>query len=99
MHRTMALRGPSRPSAHATCSRHRFQRRDQKNRAVTELKDLYTEEVFDPYADGAGVTIDDFRAYMPSHAYIFMPCRDVWPASSVDARLSPMPLLDANGTP
>ena len=49
--------------------------------------------------DGAGVTIDDFRAHMPSHSYIFMPCRDIWPATSVNSRLSPMPVLDANEMP
>jgi len=66
---------------------------------VTEFKDQYTEEVFAPYADGAGVTIEDFRAYMPAHAYIFIPCRDIWPASSVNSRLEPMPVVDANGMP
>lgn len=34
-----------------------------------------------------GVTVDDFRAYMPEHKYIFLPGRDLWPASSVNARL------------
>jgi hypothetical protein len=33
------------------------------------------------------VTLEDFCAYMPMHAYIFVPARDLWPASSVDARL------------
>src|SRR6516165_9818131 len=99
MHRAMALRGPARPSSHATHSGHRFQRRNQRNRAVTEFKELYTEEIFDPYVDGVGVTIEDFRAYMPLHAYIFMPCRDIWPATSVNSRLEPMPVLDENGMP
>jgi hypothetical protein len=64
-----------------------------------EFKDQYTEEVFDPYVDGTGVTIEDFRAYMPAHAYIFMPCRDIWPATSVNSRLGPVPVLGANGMP
>ena len=34
-----------------------------------------------------GVQLDDFYAYMPQHKYIFTPTREVWPASSVDARL------------
>ena len=33
------------------------------------------------------VNLDDFRAYMPNHQYIFVPTRDLWPASSVDARI------------
>jgi hypothetical protein len=64
-----------------------------------DLKDLYTDKSFDPYVDGAGVTIEDFRAYMPGHSYIFMPCRDIWPAASVNSRLGLMPALDANGRP
>jgi hypothetical protein len=46
-----------------------------------------------PSIDGAvqdgtvGVSRDDFSAYMPQHVYIFHPTREVWPASSVNARL------------
>jgi hypothetical protein len=37
------------------------------------------------------LTVDDFRAYMPAHQYIFVPSRELWPASSVDARVPPIP--------
>jgi hypothetical protein len=37
--------------------------------------------------DSDGVTLDDFYAYMPMHTYIFVPSREMWPASSVDAQL------------
>src|SRR5262249_35728373 len=37
-----------------------------------------------------GVTIDHFRAHMPSHSYIFMPSREMWPAASVKARFPPI---------
>jgi hypothetical protein len=37
-----------------------------------------------------GVTLDDFRAYMPQHSYIFRPAREMWPASSVNARIPPL---------
>jgi hypothetical protein len=47
--------------------------------------------------DGRAVTLDDFRAYMPMHSYIFIPSRQLWPALSVNARVKPVPLLDANG--
>jgi hypothetical protein len=33
-----------------------------------------------------GVTLDDFDAYMPQHRYIFEPTREMWLASSVNAR-------------
>jgi hypothetical protein len=45
------------------------------------------------------ITIEDFRAYMPTHQYIFTPTRDLWPAKSVNARLAPVPAVDADGDP
>lgn len=33
------------------------------------------------------VELEDFYAYLPEHRYIFVPSRDLWPASSVNARL------------
>ena len=59
----------------------------------------FSEEISEPCAEGRGVTIDDFRAYMPTHAYIFMPCCEFWPATSVNSRLPPMPVLDKHGKP
>jgi Family of unknown function (DUF5906) len=44
----------------------------------------------------AGVSIDDFYAYMPMHNYLFAPTREPWPASSVNARVPPVP---AGGKP
>jgi hypothetical protein len=45
------------------------------------------------------VSLCDFRAYMPKHSYIFAPTRDMWPATSVNARIPPIAVLDAAGTP
>jgi hypothetical protein len=42
-------------------------------------------------------TLDDLCSYAPSRACIYLPCKTVWPNASVDDRLPPMPLLDANG--
>jgi hypothetical protein len=53
----------------------------------------------EPAATEEGVTLDDFLAYMPSHTYIFMPTREMWPAKSVNARIAPIPLLDADAEP
>jgi hypothetical protein len=35
----------------------------------------------------AAVAFDDFYAYLPGHAYVFMPTRELWPAVSVNAVL------------
>jgi len=37
-----------------------------------------------------GVSVDDFYAYMPMHSYIYAPTRDMWPTSSVNARIPPV---------
>jgi hypothetical protein len=44
---------------------------------------------FDAAASSAGevVRLEDFAAYMPAHSYIFKPTREMWPASSVNARV------------
>jgi hypothetical protein len=47
--------------------------------------------------DGGGVSVDDFYAHMPTHGYIFAPNGEMWPASSVDARLAPITTADAGG--
>jgi hypothetical protein len=44
-----------------------------------------------------GVSLKDFHAYMPHHSYIFEPSREMWPASSVNSRIPPIPILGANG--
>ena len=48
---------------------------------------------------GSGVALDDFYAYMPRHSYIFVPTREMWPASSVNSRLPKVPLQKKNGAP
>jgi hypothetical protein len=47
----------------------------------------------------AAVKIEDFVAYMQSHDYIFLPSGDSWPAARVNARLSPVSLVDKDGLP
>jgi hypothetical protein len=46
-----------------------------------------------------GVSLEDFFAYMPAHSYIFAPSRELWPSSSVNSRLGPVPLCHPDGTP
>lgn len=43
------------------------------------------------------ISVDDFRAHMPDHRYIFTPTRDLWPASSVDSRLAKVRGTDGQG--
>ena len=46
-----------------------------------------------------GVSTNDFYAYMPMHNYIYARSREPWPASSVNARIPPVPLVDNSGRP
>lgn len=46
-----------------------------------------------------GVALADFQAFMPTHQYIFAPTGQPWPATSVNARIPPIPLRDENGGP
>ena len=53
--------------------------------------------------DHAGVERDlspgDFVAHMPTHEFIFKLTGDLWPASSVDARVPPIEVMDGDGNP
>ena len=42
--------------------------------------------------NGQEINLSDFRAYLPVHNYIFMPCREPWPAASIDAVFPPQVL-------
>src|SRR5690606_36092996 len=44
-----------------------------------------------------GERLADFLAYMPGHRYIFMPSGEMWPASSVNSRIAPIPLRGKRG--
>jgi hypothetical protein len=44
-----------------------------------------------------GVSLCDFHAYMPMHSYIFAPTCEMWPSTSVNSRIRPVPIVDANG--
>jgi hypothetical protein len=49
--------------------------------------------------DPVGVTVDDFHAYMPAHKYLYRPTNELWPASSVNSKLAPVPVKNARGEP
>jgi Bifunctional DNA primase/polymerase, N-terminal len=46
-----------------------------------------------------GISLGDFRAYMPQHCYVYLRSREPWPASSINGRFPPVPLVDAAGNP
>jgi Family of unknown function (DUF5906) len=49
--------------------------------------------------DLAVASLNDFYAYLPAHSYIYVPTRELWPASSVNARIEPVALINAKGRP
>ena len=57
------------------------------------------EEIYASAAPDDKVTVEDFVAYLPAHTYIFIPCRETWTRTGVDARVPPIPALKNNGRP
>ena len=65
-----------------------------------EAMDFCDEQIDESCPESTvGVTIDDFRAYMPAHTFIFMPCCEFWPSTSVNKRLGPVAVLGPDGKP
>jgi hypothetical protein len=56
---------------------------DVESPSLVALDDTFSDEA---------VSLSDFWADMRSYRYIFEPTGDTWPASSVDARLAPVPV-------
>jgi hypothetical protein len=60
----------------------------------------FTEEICTPTSpESDKITVEDFVAYVPAHSYLFIPCREPWIGSGVDARVPPIPVLKKNGQP
>jgi hypothetical protein len=66
--------------------------------ATAELADGHPTPSTNSPVD-APVRLDDFYAYMPSHQYLFVPSRELWPAASVNARVAPVEIVDCDGSP
>jgi hypothetical protein len=72
-------------------------------RAISDAAKVYKRKPEPPPEAGddeparEGVSLSDFYAFMPSHSYIFTPSREMWPASSVNSRIPPIPAGDADG--
>ena len=67
----------------------------KKERAI----DGNGEDRDESYVPSEGVSLDDFRAFMEMHTYIFTPSGAMWPASSVNSQIPPVPLFKKNGEP
>ena len=66
---------------------------------VDGMGDILREDGVEPPSldKPKAATLDDFHAYLPLHQYVFMPTRELWPASSVDDIIPRIQLFDANG--
>jgi hypothetical protein len=88
-----ALRRHSDPDIRAWC------REKGEANGMRELRRIWERAAPPPAPDGDGVSLADFYAHMPTHEYIFVPSRELWPASSVNGRFAPIPVCDAAGKP
>lgn len=70
-------------------------RRPRRPKEVAEPPTFETASADASAGDLDGVSINDFNAHMPTHTYLFVPTRELWPASSVNGRL-PWPTIGAN---
>jgi hypothetical protein len=64
-------------------------------------KTTFDVKISTPPADNdQPVSMEDFCRYLiQSNAYFFIPCRELWPGSSVNARLPRIPVLTKSGQP
>jgi hypothetical protein len=71
---------------------------------IQDAERLAHQEYFDrePIPDAEtlehhqSVSVGDFYGYLPEHKYIFIPTRELWPASSVNARCEPPKMEDGS---
>src|SRR5262249_853457 len=70
----------------------------------------FAEEIWAPEADGewtrrhsdvkgGSITLDDFYALLPAHKYFYAPTGELWPATTINSILPPVPLTDERGNP
>ena len=68
---------------------------------MSKKQTAFSAKVSTPQTDDdQPVSMDDFCRYlMQPNAYFFIPCREIWPGSSVNARLPRVPVLTKSGQP
>jgi hypothetical protein len=64
-----------------------------------QMPDPMSAQAPAPASVASTLTFEDFCAYAPTRACIYLPCRTPWPNASIDTRLPRRPLLDASGKP
>ena len=64
-------------------------------------KTVFSVKICTPHTDDdQPVSMEDFCRYLiQPNAYFFIPCRELWPGSSVNARLPRVPVLTKSGQP
>lgn len=63
-------------------------------------KVAFSAKISTPVNHDQPVSKEDFCRYLVQpNAYIFIPCREIWPGSSVNARLPRIPVLTKSGQP
>src|SRR5580693_1438587 len=98
----MERSGSHRHRAHARSEGRGFQRSHHGRVTVMDQKKMpFQTKISTPLADNdQPVSIEDFCRYLiQPNAYFFIPCRELWPGSSVNTRLPRIPVLTANGQP
>lgn len=71
-----------------------FDPKDAAGAAVAARPRLAVVDGETPVAPRSSVGLEDFYAYLPDHRYIYIPTRELWPASSVNSHLPRVSLGD-----
>src|SRR5262249_57830025 len=99
----LVRRRPNRRAADSKTSGLGLQRRRAGEENMSNAFEDDFEEMANPSTQAPATPIEykleDFVSYAPNRMCIYLPCTDPWPNASVDERIPPQPLLDANGNP
>ena len=66
----------------------------QVDAEIAAARDYRIPQPLKIYQERSYASLTDFYAYMPSHNYIYVPTRELWPAASVNARVNPKPVIN-----
>jgi hypothetical protein len=76
---------------------------DEENVAVSDVQNdaaVSSDAISSAATNAPGpMQLNDFYAYMTTHTYIYVPTGDLWPKSSVNAVLRPVPVISRDGRP
>jgi hypothetical protein len=72
----------------------------QANSALSRIDEVLADGVVELMHNEAGATspaLSDFYAHLPTHSYLYVPTRELWPASSVNGCGVPWPEVQTAG--